>query len=191
MGQPPQYFSTQMPPQHAGETSSPVGQAGRAGEPRAEGEAGRRCQANEMGACAHERSRGRKSSRCRQTSRRSSRAGPGSRRRPYRHHKSAPRRPSAWLRLGQPCWWIGVHGAVRPRKTLRSSPLRVVPRAPFRPSRTGSSACPSRSNVALYDRLTRLRRTAAWRGTRRLRTQSPFACRPSDLSSCQNPHVAI
>ena len=34
MGQPPQYFSTQMPPQHAGETSSPVGQAGRAGEPR-------------------------------------------------------------------------------------------------------------------------------------------------------------
>ena len=41
MGQPPQYFSTQMPPQHAGETSSPVGQAGRAGEPRAEGEAER------------------------------------------------------------------------------------------------------------------------------------------------------
>ena len=38
MGQPPQYFITQMPPQHAGETSSPVGQAGRAGEPSAEGE---------------------------------------------------------------------------------------------------------------------------------------------------------
>ena len=53
-------------------------------------------------------------------------------------------------------WWIGVQGQSSHEKPLPSSPLRVELRAPFRPSRAGSCACPSRSTVTLYDRLTRL-----------------------------------